>query len=56
MKRLLGERAWLLARIGDEAGLQARARAAAPELACEPEDTSRALDAAACADAAFDAG
>lgn len=55
MTSLLGERAWLLARIGDESGLQrVRARLAA-EMGCAPDDTAGGLVSAACLDAAFDA-
>ena len=55
MTKLLGERAWLLARIGDEAGLQrVRARLAA-EMGCSADDTAGALVSDACLEAAFDA-
>ena len=55
MTSLLGERAWLLARIGDEAGLQrVRARLAA-EMGCAPDDTAGGLVNAACLEATFDA-
>ena len=55
MTSLLGERAWLLARIGDEAGLRrVRARLAA-EMGCAPDDTAGGLVTAACLEAAFDA-
>ena len=55
MTSLLGERAWLLARIGDETGLlRVRARLAV-EMGCSPDDTAGGLVSAACLDDAFDA-
>ncbi len=54
MSRLLGERAWLLARIGNAAGLdRVRARLAGV-MGCSPDDTAAGLTESACLDAAFD--
>ena len=55
MKKLLGERAWLLARIGDEDGLVRERARLAGELGVGPEDSPGAILSGACADAAFDA-
>ncbi len=55
MTRLLGERAWLLARIGDEAGLSRVRARLAKEMGCAPDDTAASLTESACLDAAFDA-
>src|ERR1700730_8569037 len=55
MTRLLGERAWLLARIGDEAGLRRVRARLAREMGCAPDDTAGGLTSEACLDAAFDA-
>ncbi|MDP2330784.1 MAG: double-strand break repair helicase AddA [Reyranella sp.] len=55
MKKLLGERAWLLARIADEAGLVRERARLARELGCDPEDSAGAILSGACLDAAFDA-
>jgi ATP-dependent helicase/nuclease subunit A len=55
MTRLLGERAWLLARIGDEAGLRRVRARLAEEMGCSPDDTADSLRRNACLDAAFDA-
>lgn len=54
MTRLLSERAWLLARIGDEAGLQRVRARLAQEMGCGVDDTADSLTNAACLDAAFD--
>lgn len=54
MTSLLGERAWLLARIGDEAGLQRMRARLAAELGCAADDTAGKLVNDACLDAAFD--
>jgi ATP-dependent helicase/nuclease subunit A len=56
MTRLLSERAWLLARIGDEAGLQRVRARLAKEMGCGVDDTADRLTADACLEAAFDAG
>ena len=55
MTQLLGERAWLLARIGDDAGLRALRERLASELGCAPDDTAGQLASDACLDRAFDA-
>ena len=55
MTQLLGERAWLLARIGDEAGLRRLRERLARELGCSPDDTAGELTSGACLEAAFDA-
>ena len=55
MTKLLGERAWLLARIGDEAGLRRLRERLARELGCSPDDTAGELAGGACLEAAFDA-
>ena len=55
MTRLLGERAWLLARIGDEAGLRRVRARLADEMGCSPDDTADSLGSNACLEAAFDA-
>ena len=55
MTRLLSERAWLLARIGDEAGLQRVRVRLAKEMGCGVDDTAESLTGNACLDAAFDA-
>ncbi len=55
MTQLLGERAWLLARIGDEAGLRRLREQLARELGCAPDDTAGQLTSGACLDQAFDA-
>ncbi|MCA0301940.1 MAG: double-strand break repair helicase AddA [Proteobacteria bacterium] len=54
MKSLLGERAWLLARIGSESGLQKLRAAMAQAMGCGMEDTAGGLLSAGCADDAFD--
>jgi ATP-dependent helicase/nuclease subunit A len=56
MTQLLSERAWLLARIGDEAGLRRLRERLASELGCAPDDTAGQLASDACLDRAFDAG
>ena len=55
MKKLLGERAWLMSRIADEAGLARERARLAKALGCDPKDSAEAIMAAACTDAAFDA-
>ena len=54
MTRLLSERAWLLARIGDEAGLQRVRARLAQEMGCDVDDTAESLTTSACLEAAFD--
>lgn len=53
MTQLLSERAWLLARIGHEAGLQRLRTRLANEMGCAPGDTADGLTRAACSDTAF---
>jgi ATP-dependent helicase/nuclease subunit A len=55
MTRLLGERAWLLARIGDEAGLARVRGRLADEMGCSPDDMADGLASEGCLEAAFDA-
>jgi ATP-dependent helicase/nuclease subunit A len=55
MTQLLGERAWLLARIADEAGLRRLRERLAREMGCSADDTADELANAACLEAAFDA-
>src|SRR5262249_42921839 len=55
MTRLLTERAWLLARIGDEVGFRRLRNRLARAMGCDPDDTSDGLRASACLEAAFDA-
>ncbi|MCC8429640.1 double-strand break repair helicase AddA [Reyranella aquatilis] len=55
MTRLLSERAWLLARIGDEAGLDRVRARIAKAMGCRPDDTAAELTKSACVDSAFDA-
>jgi ATP-dependent helicase/nuclease subunit A len=55
MLKLLGERAWLLARIGNEAGLRRVRARLAQEMGCAPDDTADRLRSNACLEAAFDA-
>ncbi len=55
MTRLLSERVWLLARIGDEAGLRRVRARLASEMGCAPDDTAGGLTSEACLEAAFDA-
>ncbi|CAN5842452.1 double-strand break repair helicase AddA [soil metagenome] len=55
MTRLLSERAWLLARIGDEAGLRRVREQLAEEMGCSVDDTAGGLTSDACLEAAFDA-
>ncbi len=55
MTQLLGERAWLLARIGDEAGLRRLRERLARELGCSPDDSAGELTSGACLETAFDA-
>jgi ATP-dependent helicase/nuclease subunit A len=55
MTRLLGERAWLLARIGDEAGLRRVQARLAREMGCSADDTVGGLTSTACLETAFDA-
>lgn len=54
MAKLLGERAWLLARIGNDAGLSRVRERLAGEMGCSPDDDAGRLLSAACDDAAFD--
>ncbi len=54
MTKLLGDRAWLLSRIGNEAGLQRVRTALAAEMGCSPDDTADKLRADACLETAFD--
>ncbi len=56
MKKLLGERAWLLSRIGGDTGLARERLRLAGSLGVSPEATTGALVAALCDDAAFDGG
>lgn len=55
MTKLLGDRAWLLSRIGNEAGLQRVRAELATEMGCSPEDTADKLKVDACRETAFDA-
>jgi ATP-dependent helicase/nuclease subunit A len=55
MTRLLSERAWLLARIGDETGLRRLRERLAEEMGCSPDDTAGGLTSDGCLDSAFDA-
>ena len=55
MKKLLGERAWLMSRIADEVGLARERARLAKALGCDPKDSSETIMAAACVEAAFDA-
>jgi len=55
MLKLLGERAWLLARIGNEAGLRGVRDRLAREMGCAPDDTADGLRSNACLEAALDA-
>src|SRR5215813_34630 len=55
MTKLLTERAWLLARIGDRAGLRRMRGHLAMEMGCDPDDTPDGLLGNACLEAAFDA-
>src|SRR4029453_14893840 len=55
MTQLRGERAWLLAPIGDEAGLRRLRERLARELGCSPDDSAGELTSGACLEAAFDA-
>jgi ATP-dependent helicase/nuclease subunit A len=55
MAKLLGERAWLMSRIGDEAGLARECTRLAEALGVDPQDSETAILASACAEAAFDA-
>ncbi len=54
MMKLLGERAWLLARIGDEVGLRRVRVRLAKEMGCSADDTADGLMNNACLEAAFD--
>ncbi|MBM3649158.1 MAG: double-strand break repair helicase AddA [Alphaproteobacteria bacterium] len=54
MAKLLGERTWMLARIGDAAGLQSVQATLARAMGCSPGDTAAAITRTACQDAAFD--
>jgi ATP-dependent helicase/nuclease subunit A len=53
MTKLLSERAWLLARIGDEAGLRRLRAKLAGEMGCSPDDTAGGLASDACLETAF---
>jgi ATP-dependent helicase/nuclease subunit A len=53
MTKLLSERAWLLARIGDEAGLRRLRAKLAGEMGCAPDDTAGGLTCDACLETAF---
>jgi ATP-dependent helicase/nuclease subunit A len=55
MTRLLGERAWLLARLGNEAGLQRLRANLARKLGCSAEETPECVLEKACREVAFDA-
>lgn len=55
MSKLLGERAWLLARIGDEAGLDRLRERLAAAMGCAVGDTVESLRHAACLETSFDA-
>jgi ATP-dependent helicase/nuclease subunit A len=55
MTKLLTERAWLLARIGNRAGLHRMRVQLAKEMGCDPDDTPDGLLGNACLEAAFDA-
>ena len=54
MKKLLGERAWLLSRIDGDAGLARERQRLASSLGVSPDATAGALISALCADSAFD--
>ncbi len=54
MKKLLGERAWLLSRVADEAGLARERVRLAAALGADPEASAGALMSALCQDSAFD--
>jgi ATP-dependent helicase/nuclease subunit A len=54
MHKLLGERAWLLARIADEEGLARERARLATSLGARPDDSAEALLARACEELAFD--
>ncbi len=54
MKKLLGERAWLLSRVGGDTGLARERMRLAGSLGVSPEATVGGLVAAVCADGAFD--
>src|SRR5260370_5634334 len=53
MTRLLSERAWLLARLGDEAGLRRLRARLAEEMGCSPDDTADSLRSNPSLEAAF---
>ncbi len=55
MTKLLSERAWLLARIGDERGLRQVRDRLARAMGCAPDDTAAGVTSDACLEAAFDA-
>ncbi|WP_421996882.1 double-strand break repair helicase AddA [Reyranella sp.] len=55
MTKLLSERAWLLSRIGDRAGLRRVRTRLAAAMGCAPDDSAGQLTSDACSDAAFDA-
>jgi ATP-dependent helicase/nuclease subunit A len=54
MTKLLSERAWLLARIGNDAGLRRVRDRLAEQMGCSPDDDAGRLLSDACHDAAFD--
>ncbi len=55
MKELLGERAWLLSRVGSDGGLASMHADLCTAMGCAPEDTAEGLLRAGCAETAFDA-
>ena len=55
MTKLLGDRAWLLSRIGNETGLRRVRALLAEEMGCSPDDTAGKLTTDACLDTAFEA-
>ncbi|MFO1080162.1 MAG: double-strand break repair helicase AddA [Reyranellaceae bacterium] len=55
MTTLLTERAWLLSRVGDAAGLQRLRRQLAQEMGCQADDTADSVSEAGCLESAFDA-
>jgi ATP-dependent helicase/nuclease subunit A len=55
MGKLLSERAWLLSRIGNEAGLRSVRARLADAMGCSPDDTAGRLKSDACLETALDA-
>ena len=55
MAKLLGERAWLVSRLGDEVGLTRERARLAKALGVEPGDSAATILSSACTEAAFDA-